>query len=154
MRTTPFVINGFPQKGCFSYHLLRYDNQIKWLKCCNSTTGWCYTSRNVVFAKASSWWSSEDGTLSSSNILKDELKIVSLSLGETEDIKDDDEDEHGTTQNPWQSGVYRQPNEEGEEDNSTPPRRGQRIRKQNPKYANAVIVNEAAEEAETFKEAS
>lgn len=38
------------------------------------------------------------------------------------------------------SCVYHEPNVEGEEENPTPPRKGQRTSKQNPKYTNATIV--------------
>ncbi|KAH7841772.1 hypothetical protein Vadar_034192 [Vaccinium darrowii] len=34
-----------------------YSGERKWWKCCDPTTGRCYTSRNVVFDEASSWWS-------------------------------------------------------------------------------------------------
>ncbi|KAK4433007.1 Copia protein [Sesamum alatum] len=35
----------------------RYDSQRKGRRCCDPTIGKCYTSRNVVFDEASSWWS-------------------------------------------------------------------------------------------------
>jgi hypothetical protein len=38
-----------------------YNSQRKGWKCCDPLTGKCYTSRNVVFDEASSWWSSEKG---------------------------------------------------------------------------------------------
>ena len=64
-------------------------------------------------------------------------------------------------QNPWQTGVYQQPNKEGgptETEESTPQsqlRRSTRTRRPNPKYANAAIVEEATIiEPETFEEAS
>ena len=44
---------------------LRYDNRRKEWKCCDPTNGRCYTSQNVVFDEASSWWSSEKELLDS-----------------------------------------------------------------------------------------
>ncbi|KAE8676439.1 hypothetical protein F3Y22_tig00111614pilonHSYRG00169 [Hibiscus syriacus] len=99
-----------------------YDSQRKGWKCCDPISGRCYTSRNVVFDEASSWWSLEK-------------------------------------ENPWQTGVYQQPNEKGgpsETEESIPQsqlRRSTRIRRPNPKYANAAIIEEATE-PETFEEAS
>ncbi|KAM2243153.1 hypothetical protein PS2_009934 [Malus domestica] len=40
-----------------------YDIQRKGWKCCDPTSGRCYTSRDVVFDEASSWWSSENEVL-------------------------------------------------------------------------------------------
>nr|CAD1844159.1 unnamed protein product [Ananas comosus var. bracteatus] len=37
-----------------------YSSERKGWRCCNPTTGRCYTSRNVVFDEASSWWSSQE----------------------------------------------------------------------------------------------
>ncbi|KAE8734204.1 PLAC8 family protein [Hibiscus syriacus] len=71
----------------------------------------------------------------------------------------DDDIEQRVTQNPWQTGVYQQRNEEGgpsETEESIPQsqlRRSTRIRRPNPKYANAAIIEEATE-PETFEEAS
>lgn len=36
---------------------LGYDSERKGWRCCDPTTNRCYTSRNVVFDEASSWWS-------------------------------------------------------------------------------------------------
>ncbi|KAH9650151.1 hypothetical protein KPL70_026252 [Citrus sinensis] len=40
-----------------------YDNQRKGWKCCDPVNGRCYTSRDVVFDEASSWWTSEKEVL-------------------------------------------------------------------------------------------
>ncbi|KAE8676518.1 PLAC8 family protein [Hibiscus syriacus] len=70
-----------------------------------------------------------------------------------------DEVEQRMTQNLWQTGVYQQPNEEGgpsETEESIPQsqlRRSTRIRRPNPKYVNAAIIEEATK-PETFEEAS
>ena len=40
-----------------------YNSQRKGWRCCDPTTGRCYTSRNVIFDEASSWWSEDKATL-------------------------------------------------------------------------------------------
>ncbi|KAE8672542.1 tir-nbs resistance protein [Hibiscus syriacus] len=83
---------------------------------------------------------------------------LQTSSDELEDLNGDDVEQR-VTQNPWQTGVYQQPNEEGgpsETEESIPQsqlRRSTRIRRPNPKYANAGIIEEATE-PETFEEAS
>ncbi|KAE8704364.1 PLAC8 family protein [Hibiscus syriacus] len=143
MRTASFVINRLPQPS-----------------------GRCYTSRNVVFDEASSWWSSENEVLPDSREFGDKLlqkmeeHVVQLqtSSDESKDPNGDDVEQR-VTQNPWQTGVYQQPNEEGgpsETEESIPQsqlRRSTRIRRSNPKYANAAIIEEVTE-SETFEEAS
>uniref|UniRef100_A0A2N9IT58 Integrase catalytic domain-containing protein n=1 Tax=Fagus sylvatica TaxID=28930 RepID=A0A2N9IT58_FAGSY len=145
-----------------------YDSQRKGWKCCDPTSGRCYTSRDVVFDEASSWWSSEKEVLSDSKEFGDKLQqkmgehTVQLqpSSDESGDPNGDDVEQR-VAQNPWQTGVYQQPNEEGgptETEESTPQsqlRRSTRTRRPNPKYANAAIVEEATIiEPETFEEAS
>jgi transposase InsO family protein len=144
-----------------------YDSQRKGWKCCDPTSGRCYTSRDVVFDEASSWWSSEKEVLSDSREFGDKLQqkmgehTVQLqpSLDESGDPNGDDVEQR-VAQNPWQTGVYQQPNEEGgptETEELTPQsqlRRSTRTRRPNPKYANAAIVEEATIiEPETFEEA-
>ncbi|RVW83189.1 Retrovirus-related Pol polyprotein from transposon TNT 1-94 [Vitis vinifera] len=138
--------------------LVGYDSQRKEWRCCDPTTGKCYTSRNVVFDESSSWWSSEKEILPDSDVFKDELQSarIQLSLGEAENAADGDigDDE---TQSPWQTGVHGQPSEEGEPSETEAPiplRRSARTKKPNPKYANVAIVEDAnAKEPETFAEA-
>ncbi|KAE8725434.1 Indole-3-acetic acid-amido synthetase GH3.17 [Hibiscus syriacus] len=143
-----------------------YDSQRKGWKCCDPISGRCYTSRNMVFDEASSWWSSEKEVLSDSREFGDKLQQkmgehdvqLQTSSDELEDPNDDDVEQR-VTQNPWQTGVYQQPNEEGgpsETEESIPQsqlRRSTRIRRPNPKYANTAIIEEATE-PETFEEAS
>ncbi|KAM1808410.1 hypothetical protein ACFX11_031301 [Malus domestica] len=80
------------------------------------------------------------------------------SSDESEDPNGDDVEQR-VAQNPWQTDVYQQPNEEGgpsETEESTPQsqlRRSTRTRRSNPKYANAAIIEESTE-PETFEEAS
>ncbi|KAE8681852.1 hypothetical protein F3Y22_tig00111303pilonHSYRG00095 [Hibiscus syriacus] len=116
--------------------------------------------------RSSSWWSSEKEVLPDSREFGDKLQqkmgehVVQLqtSSDESEDPNGDDIEQR-VTQNPWQTGVYQQPNEEGgpsEIEESIPQsqlRRSTRIRRPNPKYANAAIIEEATE-PETFEEAS
>ncbi len=50
-------------KRQFVAFLWAYDSQRKGWRCCDPTTGRCYTSRNVIFDEASSWWSEDKATL-------------------------------------------------------------------------------------------
>ncbi|KAE8662552.1 hypothetical protein F3Y22_tig00113302pilonHSYRG00055 [Hibiscus syriacus] len=147
MRTAAFVINRLPQPSKFDKKAVRcifvgYDSQRKGWKCCDPISGRCYTSRNVVFDEASSWWSSEKEVLPDSREFGDKLQQkmgehdvqLQTSSDESEDPNGDDVEQR-VTQNPWQTGV------------ST------RIRRPNPKYTNAAIIEEATE-PETFEEAS
>ncbi|KAK9185737.1 hypothetical protein WN943_026096 [Citrus x changshan-huyou] len=142
---------------------MEYDNQRKGWKCCDPVNGRCYTSRDVVFDEASSWWTSEKEVLPDSKEFGDMLQqkmgehTVKMHISSAGDLCDSDS-ERRVTLNPWQSGVYQQPDEEGvpsETEESTPLRRSTRTRRPNPKYANAAIVEEATGiEPETFEEAS
>ena len=95
-----------------------YDNQRKGWKCCDPVNGRCYTSRDVVFDEASSWWTSEKEVLPDSKEFGDMLQqkmgehTVQIHLSSAGDLCDSDS-ERRVTLNPWQSGVYRQPDEEG-----------------------------------------
>ncbi|KAM2723556.1 hypothetical protein EV1_026500 [Malus domestica] len=143
-----------------------YDSQRKGWKCCDPTSGRCYTSQDVVFDEASSWWSSEKEVLPDSREFGEKLQQkmgehtiqLQLSSDESGDPNGDDVEQR-VAQNPWQTGVYQQPNEEGEPsetEESTPQsqlRRSTRARRPNPKYANAAIIEESTE-PETFEEAS
>ncbi|KAM1906652.1 hypothetical protein ACFX14_026396 [Malus domestica] len=143
-----------------------YNSQRKGWKCCDPTNGRCYTSRDVVFDEASSWWSSEKEVLPDSREFGEKLQQKmgehTIQLQPSSDEAGDpngDDVEQIVAQNPWQTGVYQQPNEEGgpsETEESTPQsqlRRSTRTRRPNPKYANAAII-EKATEPETFEEAS
>ena len=48
-----------------------YDSQRKGWRCCDPTTGKCYTSRNLVFDEASSWWSPDKEVLPDLDVFKD-----------------------------------------------------------------------------------
>jgi hypothetical protein len=51
-----------------------YDNERKGWKCCDPNTNPCYTSRDVVFDEASSWWSSQAVVLPDSGNLETSLQ--------------------------------------------------------------------------------
>ncbi|KAG6480986.1 hypothetical protein ZIOFF_057577 [Zingiber officinale] len=115
-----------------------YDSQRKGWKCCDPTSERCYTSRNVVFDEASSWWTTEKEVLPESKDLEDKVQqkmrehIVQLQSGSDESGgPNDNDEEQRVTQSPWST----------------------RTRRPNPKYANAAIVEEAVE-PETFEKAS
>ncbi|KAH0679308.1 hypothetical protein KY284_020393 [Solanum tuberosum] len=135
------------------------DSQQKGWQCCDPTTGKCYTSQNVIFDEASSWWSANKGSLPDSNVFQDVLDSShsQLSLDGAEGEANEDNIDEDVTQNPWQTGIYQQPGEEGEligVDSPPSLRRSIRIRKQNPNFANAAIVEDENEkEPETFEEA-
>jgi len=64
-----------------------YDSQRKGWKCCDPLTGKCYTSRNMVFDEAFSWWSLEKETLPDSDSLHSAQLQLDLGAGE---VSDDD----------------------------------------------------------------
>ncbi|KAG6528974.1 hypothetical protein ZIOFF_011166 [Zingiber officinale] len=107
-----------------------FSSQRKGWKCCDPTSGRCYTSRNVVFDEASSWWNPVKEVLSDSKDLEDKLQqkmgeyIVQLQPSSDESRDPNDNDiEQGVAQSPWQTGIYQQPNEEerpSEMEESTP----------------------------------
>ncbi|KAG8364306.1 hypothetical protein BUALT_Bualt19G0115000 [Buddleja alternifolia] len=82
-----------------------YDSQRKGWKCCDPTTGKCYTSRNVVFDEASTWWSSEKDILPDSDVFRDKLESaqIQLSSGQDEDSDNSGYVEEGAMQGPWQT---------------------------------------------------
>ncbi|KAK2978138.1 hypothetical protein RJ640_029132 [Escallonia rubra] len=83
---------------------------------------------------------------------------VVLSSNETGDLVDGDDAEQTVAQNPWQTGVYQGPSEEGEPSEievptqQSQPRRSTRVRKTNPKYANAAIAEKVVEPETNDKE--
>ncbi|KAG6476438.1 hypothetical protein ZIOFF_065679 [Zingiber officinale] len=96
-----------------------YDSQRKGWKCCDPTSERCYTSRNVVFDEASSWWTTEKEVLPESKDLEDKVQqkmrehIVQLQSGSDESGGPNDNDaEQRVAQSPWQTGIYQHPNEE------------------------------------------
>ena len=54
-------------KKAVKYIFVGYDNQRTGWNCCDPTSGKYYTSRDVAFDEASSWWSSEKKVLPDSN---------------------------------------------------------------------------------------
>ena len=78
-----------------------YDDRRKGWKCCDPTTGRCYTSRNVVFDEMSSWWSSENLELPDSKEIEDQLQQLEEKVTEVRPspgATDESEDENGTEQ--------------------------------------------------------
>ncbi|KAE8736454.1 PLAC8 family protein [Hibiscus syriacus] len=141
MRTAAFVINRLPQPSKFDKKVVRcifvgYDIQRKGWKCCDPISGRCYTSRNVMGEHAVQ---------------------LQISLDESEDPNGDDVEQR-VTPNPWQTGVYQQPNEEGrpsETEESIP----QSQLRRSTEYEGQIPIangshNEEAMEPETFEEAS
>lgn len=153
-----------------------YDNERKGWKCCDPTSGRCYTSRNVVFDEASSWWSSEAVLLPDSKEIEKRLQERLEQQPETSEVHptqevlaeiepQEDEDRASSPvrdRSPWQTGVHHTSPEEarpsqleeiGEEE--SPLRRSKRTRKPNPKYANAALVEDiGVKEPNSFEEAN
>nr|CAD1818376.1 unnamed protein product [Ananas comosus var. bracteatus] len=145
-----------------------YDSERKGWRCCDPTTGCCYTSRNVVFDEASSWWPSQEVILPNSEEIEIKLqekleeqeqegeKAVSEQeeSGQPSTESANDEQQLQKSPEPWRTGVHYQTLEEYRpsqlEDIGMQLRRSSRQRKPNPKYANVAI----AEEEETPKESA
>ena len=68
-----------------------YDHERKGWRCCDPSTGRCYTSRNIVFDEASSWWSSQVTTLPNSKEIEEKLEkwIGECSKGEEKELSDE-----------------------------------------------------------------
>ncbi|KAK3009190.1 hypothetical protein RJ639_013530 [Escallonia herrerae] len=126
------------------YHVPGYDNQRKGWRCCDPVTGKCYISRNVVFEEASSWWSSDKEVLPDSDVFKEALESsqIHLSLDEVDGTVDEGNAEEDVAQNPWQTGVYQQPSEEGDSSGVEKPllRRSTRTKKPNPRDCEEEIL--------------
>ncbi|KAL4272543.1 hypothetical protein GQ457_13G024990 [Hibiscus cannabinus] len=122
-----------------------YDDARKGWKCCDPTTGKCYTSRNVVFDEASSWWSPQRIEFSEPH----DLEEVSKDNKECEAIASDPSEERDSStskdKSPWKTGMHRSTSEElrpskieGDEPTQEL-RRSTRRRQPNPKYANTAL---------------
>ena len=95
---------------------LGYDSERKGWKCCDPTTNHCYTSRNVVFDEASSWWSSEQTVLPDTKDLEDKMQEGIEDeperndlLPSPESIIEDYRKSPPKTPSPWQTGVRHHP---------------------------------------------
>ncbi|KAD4177986.1 hypothetical protein E3N88_26577 [Mikania micrantha] len=122
-----------------------YDPQRKGWRCCDPNSGKVYVSRNVIFEEQSSWWSSENQLLSDS---KEDLENSKISLEFTDDECLDKSELSGQTREE-QSG----PDKELNNQDDLGPRRSQRVRKPNSKYANVAIVEDVLAEPNSFAEA-
>jgi hypothetical protein len=122
-----------------------YDKERKGWRCCNPNTGKIYVSRNVIFDENSSWWSSSNEVLPDTQELLSDLETSKINLQ-----FDGDDTTSDTIE------VVQQANEE-EGDISSCPRRSQRVRRPNPRYANTTahvaIVEDAWAEPNSFEEA-
>ncbi|KAH7850454.1 hypothetical protein Vadar_033225 [Vaccinium darrowii] len=82
-------------------------------KCCDPTTGRCYTSRNVVFDEASSWWSAQKVELPNSGDLEDLLqeKLGEIKEGEEspDSLKESTPTIGDSEQEPSSSGTPEKP---------------------------------------------
>ncbi|GJY60112.1 PLAC8 family protein [Tanacetum coccineum] len=111
-----------------------YDGQRKGWRCFDPTTRKCYTSRDVVFDEASSWWSSNNDVLLDSGVFKEALEDSHVQLT----LRDDEASDKGDPNQPQVEDALR---------------RSTRTRKPNPKYVNAAIVETDQKEPDTFEEA-
>ncbi|CAH1431622.1 unnamed protein product [Lactuca virosa] len=116
-----------------------YDNQRKGWRCCDPTSGRCYTSRDVVFDEASSWWSLEKKVLPDSEnieeVLKQKMGEQTAHIWSSVDTPEDPSDTDVIKQEVTQTSNA------GERE--TPPpqlRRTERIRKPNPKVKSLESV--------------
>ena len=98
LRSKSPIVNYFRVFGCvcyvfIPYHLhskmdkkavrcifVRYDSQRKGWRCCDPTTRKCYTSRNMVFNEASSWWPPNKDVFPDLNVSKDDLQSSQIQL--------------------------------------------------------------------------
>ncbi|GAB2303795.1 hypothetical protein Dimus_038963 [Dionaea muscipula] len=156
-----------------------YDNQRKGWVCCDPNTGRCYKSRNVVFDEASSWWSPQSVILPDSKEfegqMQERLERQSDDDGGTsspppEPVSEksvSDEDKSGDQspkRSPWRTGVHKVTEEarpsqfeelEDADDPQSQRRRSTRVRKPNPKYANAALIeDDRPKEPSSYQEAS
>jgi len=85
-----------------------YDSQRKGWRCCDPTIRKCYTSQNLVFDEASSWWSPNKEVLPDSDVFKDMVQYsqIHLSLDEAKDVDNEGNVEEGVAESPWQTGMY------------------------------------------------
>uniref|UniRef100_A0A2N9F8R9 CCHC-type domain-containing protein n=1 Tax=Fagus sylvatica TaxID=28930 RepID=A0A2N9F8R9_FAGSY len=137
--------------------------------CSNHMTGHCYTSRNVIFDEASSWWSEDKATLPVLKEIEEKMpesmeeqsgKDQSKVIEEIQFFEDKGEPEsREITQSPWQKDVHHKtPKEdrprleeviEGEESLEPQLRRSTRQRKTNPRYANATLTKDQVADIHT-----
>ena len=68
-----------------------YDHKRKGWKCCDPKPGHCYTSRNVVFDEASSWWSLQVTVLPKSKRIEEKSKqrLEGHSEGDKKELSDE-----------------------------------------------------------------
>nr|DAD18879.1 TPA_asm: hypothetical protein HUJ06_020342 [Nelumbo nucifera] len=75
-------------------------------RCCDLNTNRCYTSRNVIFDEATSWWSSEKIILPNSEIIEENLQEK---INEQEDLEPEPSSPDAQkSPGPWSTGVHEQ----------------------------------------------
>ncbi|KAI3513963.1 hypothetical protein L1887_12232 [Cichorium endivia] len=135
-----------------------YDQERKGWRCCDPNSGKCYVSRNVVFDENSSWWSENHETLPDSETLQEEIKSSRVRLNvEDNDFLVDSGGIHVQDQEVQQPSDPLPVNEvtNGDDNNEVQNvRRSSRIRKPNPRYANAALVEESVIEPDTYDQAA
>ncbi|KAB5513786.1 hypothetical protein DKX38_027692 [Salix brachista] len=90
-------------------------------------------------------WNKKPTSLPDSEGFKEEMQIARIQLSKDEDDTNSQEevidDDAEIKENPWQTGIHDQLNEEfNATTTSNPPRRSTRMKKPNAKYANAAVV--------------
>nr|CAD1838168.1 unnamed protein product [Ananas comosus var. bracteatus] len=149
-----------------------YDSERKGWRCCDPTTSRCYTSRNVVFNEASSWWSSQEVILPDSKEIKIKLQEKLGEQVQEEEKTTSEQGESGqpsieptsdgnsrSLQNPRKMACIFKPQKKIDQAKlqiqSAQLRKSSRQRKDNPKYANAALAGKEKipKEPATYKEA-
>lgn len=125
-----------------------YDNQRKGWRCVDPINRRCYTSRNVIFDEASSWWALElekkpTYEKSFKEGSKEEINQVQQTPIEGEEENNKDDEEQSRSQSPWQSGVHNQ---------GPHLQRSTRLKKPYFRYVNAALAT--FKEPKTYEEAS
>jgi transposase InsO family protein len=144
-----------------------YDDARKGWRCCDPTTGRIYTSRNVIFDEASSWWPIEGTIQPNSEDLEAQFEdrasgraqedvetlMPTMEKGQSPNV--------AKAKSPWKTGVLEEiegttPDLQEEVEEMPPPiRRSSRPRHPNPKYANAAVGEEnSVEEPTNYEEAA
>ncbi|KAH7847882.1 hypothetical protein Vadar_031260 [Vaccinium darrowii] len=166
------ICEGYHLRSKFDKKVIRcifvgYSGERKGWKGCDPTTGRCYTSRNVVFDEASSWWSPQKVELPNYKDLENHLHEELGEIREREEFHDSTQEPTPTIGNgeqrpsspstleklisPWQTRVHPsspeevQPSQQEVEEDNPPPRRFTRQRKPNLKYMDDALAKEEIE---------
>lgn len=135
-------------------YFVGYDPQRKGWKCCDPVTGKFYTSRNVVFNEASSWWTSAEDIVQEPS--KDKKEIIPESSHVNLELKEQDSENGGEegTEGEWPAETHVEEQNEDCATGSAPLRRSKRVRKPHARYANTALIEDSnILEPQTFEEA-